>query len=431
LLEGGAVNGSGDPVSASDDVGARSGRDIEKGDFGMPVTGQKKGDFGSELGTSAKYSSLVDFKGDFIDSETGEVCHEKPVYDPVSTRLERFALQSASRRILRYSTVSRVARCLRVRRPDKAVIEVFRSVDHKAAFFAGLQTCSSVWVCPPCASKISERRRIEICWAIEQHKANGGDVILLTLTTPHYLGDRLEDVLEGQKQALVYFNGGGAAKQLNESIGCIGQIRALEVTHGRLRVINNGWHPHYHILLFVRSGLDLEALRCAYFDRWSSACLKAGLKEPTFEYGVTLKDGTFAASYASKWGLESEMTKGHTKKSPKEKGETPFDFLRAFLMDDDKQAAGLFSEFARAFKGKRQLHWSSGLKELFDIQEMSDPEIAGTQDDKAVLLGRIELEDWRLILKYDVRGEILELARFGWEPVERLLCDLRKKEAAT
>ena len=39
------------------------------------------------------------------------------------------------------------------------------------------------------------------------------------------------------------------------------------------------------------------------------------------------------------------------------------DFLRAYLADgQDKQAAALFQEFAQVFKGKRQLHWSKGLK---------------------------------------------------------------------
>jgi hypothetical protein len=42
------------------------------------------------------------------------------------------------------------------------------------------------------------------------------------------------------------------------------------------------------------------------------------------------------------------------------------------------------------------------------------------------LLGRIELEDWRLILKYDVRGEILEVAKHGWSFVEYAIDNLRR-----
>ena len=48
--------------------------------------------------------------------------------------------------------------------------------------------------------------------------------------------------------------------------------------------------------------------------QWQNCCKKAGLPIPSIEHGVDLQDGTFADEYVSKWGLEDEMTKGHTKK---------------------------------------------------------------------------------------------------------------------
>lgn len=55
--------------------------------------------------------------------------------------------------------------------------------------------------------------------------------------------------------------------------------------------------------------------------------------------------------------------------------------------------------------------------------------MAARQEDSAVLLGRIEVEDWRRILANDVRGEVLELASLGgWEPVQRLIESLRSLE---
>jgi hypothetical protein len=120
------------------------------------------------------------------------------------------------------------------------------------------------------------------------------------------------------------------------------------------------------------------------------------------------------------------MTKGHIKKS--NNGETPFDMLRAYAFNKDKQAEALFLEFAEVFKGKRQLFWSHGLKAQFDLEEVTDDELSEQQDDDAAILGTIELDDWLLILKADLRGEILELARHGWEPVQRLLSGLRLKK---
>jgi len=379
------------------------------------------------LGIDAKYSSRQENQGlqpaHKIDSDTGEIIPEQKLYCPVTTRLERFITQSAARKACLGSKVTRINNCLRIVQKSQKV-QVYRSVEHRTCSYGGLQTCGSVWVCPVCAAKISERRKQELIRAIEQHTANCGDVLMLTLTNPHYLGDKLQDVLNGQSLALKHFNNGKMVTRFNDSIGYIGSVRALEVTHGRKRTVNNGWHPHYHILLFVQSGLNLELLRAKFYARWYKACQKANMPAlPDFEHGVRLDDGSKAAAYASKWGLESEMTKGHIKKA--NNGETPFDFLRAYAFDDDKQAGALFREFAETFKGKRQLHWSHGLKAQFDLEEIDDETLSAQQEDDASVLGTIELDDWLRILKADVRGEILELARHGWEPVERFLLELK------
>jgi hypothetical protein len=388
---------------------------------------------GAPLGTYANISPLVDFKGDFsggcscrshkVDSETGEIVHESGQFDPVAARLERFALQSAARRIL---PNSRTAKCLRLRRKDKACVEVWRSVgEHGAASFGGLQTCASVWACPVCAAKISERRRVELLSAIEAHEATGGQVLLITLTNPHHVGDSLPVLLAGQQKAMSRFNSTKAALAMWDWMGCVGTVRAWEVTHGV-----NGWHPHFHLLAFVRPYIDLDAVRARVYGVWATACRLAGLPVPSFEHGADVRDGSEAASYASKWGLDHEMTKGHMKKARAIKGRSPFDLLRSYLHDNDKQAAALFREYAEAFHRKHQLEWSKGLKDRFGVGKESDEDVAARQDDKAELLGRIELEDWRRVLVFDLRGEVLELARQGWEPVQRLLDGLRRTDEA-
>jgi hypothetical protein len=116
------------------------------------------------------------------------------------------------------------------------------------------------------------------------------------------------------------------------------------------------------------------------------------------------------------------MTKGHTKKA-KAGGETPFDLLRSFLADSsDGQAAALFREFAECFRGKRQLSWSAGLKARFFVDEKTDEQLATEQEDNAVLLGQITLDQWRDVLKVDGRATVLEIAaNSGWPAVARYL----------
>ncbi len=349
-----------------------------------------------------------------IDPDTGEI--KGLSKDPATARFERFAMQSAARRLLQKS---RTANCLRLRTKGQQ-LQVLKSKEHGKALYKGLQTCGSVWACPVCAAKISERRRAELVEAIEAHQGQGGQVWLATFTTPHYLGDDLGEVLAGQAKALSYLNGDRASRKVFADMGCIGSVRALEVTHGRKREVNNGWHPHYHVLLFVAGGIDLEPFRQKLFERWLSACVKAGLKPPSEAHGVKLDDGSKAARYASKWGLESEMTKGHIKTA--HDGETPFDFLRAYVADKDKQAGALFAEFARVFKGKRQLFWSKGLKARFAIGEKTDEELASEEDDRAAFLGAITLEQWRVILRAEARSSVLQVAEtLGWSSAEEYI----------
>lgn len=369
------------------------------------------------LGRNAKSSAAPQ-----TDQETGEVSSTKKPAGAL--RCERFAMQSGVRTLL---PTSRTAKCLRLRQQGQDV-QVIQSKQHKTCSYKNLQTCGSVWACPVCAAKISERRRVELKTAIDAHIASGGAVYLLTLTNAHHYGDDLPELLAGQAKALSYFNGDRASRKVFAAMACIGQIRALEVTHGRLRRTNNGWHPHYHVLLFAAAGIDLADFQARLAERWMSACSKAGLKAPSLEHGVKLDSGTHAAKYAAKWGLDSEMTKGHIKKATD--GESPFDLLRAYVDNDDKQAGALFCEFADSFKGKRQLYWSAGLKKRFQIGEMTDEELAAKHEDKAALLGKLTLDQWRYILKKDARAIVLDLAEKGWPAVERFLSAMPAKTDA-
>lgn len=379
------------------------------------------------LGTNAKSSAI----SGTVDLETGEVVGADQVYNPMLARLQRFMLQSVARKFL---PKSRTDKCLRLRQASKE-IQVWQSKEYQTTSYSGLQTCGSVWACPVCSAKIAERRRAEIVAAMAAHKAAGGCMNLLTLTAPHQRTDALVDLLAKQAIALKKMFADRTVRGLFLEMGVVGQIRALEVTHGRLSPRNNGWHPHYHLLLFSGSGEALARFNpdqvrqwsIRLYERWVACCLGAGLGAPSFEHGLKLDDGSKAAKYVAKWGLEDEMTKGHTKKAIN--GETPFDFLRAHLVDKaDKQAGALFKEFAEAFKGKRQLYWSPGLKKRFAIGESTDEEVAAQMDDHAAMLGTITLEQWRDVLAVDGAGLVLVIAaNGGWDAVTRYLVSIQDK----
>lgn len=414
------------------------------------VQGQETAPKGAVLGIYAKSHPTLESKGFFfwgeepviIDPETGEMLAELGP-DRVAT-LERWALHAVAQEVLG-KTKHRVRGCCRWmarRKGEEGAprgVQVYRSLEHGTCSYGGLQTCGSVWVCPVCGAKITERRRVELKHAIEIHKERGGGVALLTLTHPHTKADRLADLLAAEQKAMTRFFGSRSGVELMAAMGRVGHVRAWEVTHGRKRGPgrDNGWHPHFHILLFLERPLSADELR-AFEDRayqvWAPVCVRAGLDLPSRLHGVRLEDGSRAAEYAAKfgleqprWGLDAEMTKGHTKRA--KDGETPFDLLRSILYEDDQGAPALFREYADAFKGKRQLVWSRGLRQLLDLgADVTDEELAAEQEDHAEILGQLTVSEWHLVLRLDARGELLEVARGGWAPVQQFLGVLRALE---
>jgi hypothetical protein len=367
----------------------------------------------------------IDAKYRHTDPETGEIT------DPMEGRIQRFILQSIVRKLL---PKSRTNNCLRVRQKGQQ-IQVLKSVEHGTASYGGLQTCGSVWQCPVCAAKISERRRVEVLAAMTAWKAQGGTVNMLTLTCPHQRTDDLAELLAKQAKAVHTFWKDRQVKAVLIDMGNIGHIKATEATHGRLSPYNNGWHPHYHVLMFDGSGVDLARFdkqqmtdwQVKLYLRWANACKLAGLGEPSYQHGLKLDDGSKADKYISKWGLENEITKGHTKKAIS--GETPFDLLRALQADpEDRQAAALFIEFATVFKGKRQLRWSKGFKARFAVEEKTDDQLTEEKDDFAQVLGQLTIEQWRDVLAVEGRGALLSAAaRGGWPSVAAYLVEIKGK----
>lgn len=292
--------------------------------------------------------------------------------------------------------------------------------------------CGSVWVCPVCATKITEKRRLELATALEATKTNGGSALLLTLTVPHYGHHKIKNVLNGLTDAYRRFTNRKGFKRAAALLGVFGRVRTLEVTYGP-----NGWHPHLHVLLFTASPINSKLVKltaAALLDQWKSACVAADLPEPN-KHGLSLDDGSKAAQYVSKWGMENEMTKGHLKTARSNDHLSPFGLLDLHL---DKSTAStpfqqsiaplagfLFHEYASAFRGKRQLVWSDGLRDLLELApEKTDEELAEEHDQEARIFAQIPKEVWPAVLRAEKRGELLEVCRQGLDALNRYLSHL-------
>lgn len=314
-------------------------------------------------------------------------------------RAERYALQEEAVKLL---PSERVRFCLKHRIDNSQGVEVMYNASREQAHYANVQRCGSVWTCPICSAQISEGRRKELqqgtgYWMKEKR----GAVYLLTLTNPHNYGDNLVQLLEGQKKALHRLWTLRKPREMFELLGKVGHITATEVTHG-----DNGWHPHYHILLFFKNSINFKALQAFLATVWQHCCVKSGLKEPSIEHGVDIRAGDYADRYISKWGLEDEVTKGHIKKG-REGSLTPWDLLRKSESGCEK-SGHLFQVFAQSFKGKRQLSWSKGLKALLLVDEVTDDVLATETEKNSVQVKELALELWDLIKRYKERAGYLK-----------------------
>lgn len=315
-------------------------------------------------------------------------------------RAERYSCQSVARKAL---PKERVSKCLRLSN-NGSNVQVWKHTKTHKAFYNGLLVCGSVWNCPVCAAKISEKRRKELQQAFDIHKSQGGHIALLTLTFSHNKFDRLKDILTLFSKATDRFMSGKSFQKIRDEIGMIGRVRAMEVTYG-----DNGFHPHLHIALFYTNKVNLEDIKNKMYLLYEKACAKQGLKVNE-EHGLKLDNGEKADDYIAKhgkWGLDQEMTKGHIKKA--KDGLSPFDFLRKYLKEEDEKYLNLFREYAQCFKGKRQLQWSQGLKQRFVLEEKTDEQLANEMTEQADLLGLLDYDFWKKILKYEHRSYFLDL----------------------
>ena len=364
-------------------------------------------------------------------------------------RAERFELQAVARDLLRRrgaalghafpANYHKTAKCLYT--PFDKQVHVYRSQQHGNAFYGGLVVCAKPG-CPVCAAKVSERRRVEIAHAFDWAYNNGKKVIMLTFTHPHRAWDPLADQLKRQSQAFAKLRAGNPWKRILPD-GYEGLIRSLEVTYGR-----NGWHPHLHEAWIVDKDADVSELRRKVLKRWFRVLCRVGMVtlppsgngkrfaalRAFWKRSVDVMDNASTSDYLAKhdeaskgaWGVDREIAKASSKKG-RRAGRTPFQLLAA-CRDGDEKAGRLYVDYVEAIKGKPPVFWSQGLKALVGVDELNDQQIAERHDDKADVLGLLDMDDWRMVRRAGYRAHLLQAAEeAGWPGVQSLLAFLRHR----
>lgn len=326
----------------------------------------------------------------------------------------RYVLQAAAKELL---PRERVGICLRL--PRAQHVEVWKNLH--GAHYGGLCVCGSIWQCPMCAAKVSERRRVELAEAVkrwmlgdELAQRPGGHVLLVTFTLRHNAKQGINQIVEQLKDVYKKLQGGAGWIGFKQRYAVAGTIRAFEITHGR-----NGWHPHLHVLFFVAPGIDLGSFTNDIRGRWLAIAQRIGA-DATWLHGVDVRSAnTEIAAYVAKFGREPKWTVAHevakaASKRGRVGGRTPIQLLYDYAFNQDKRAGELWRDYAMYMSGSRQIGWSNGLRDLLGMgKEKEDQEVATEREEKAILFATLTLQQWRVVLANDCRAEILNIAATG------------------
>lgn len=252
-----------------------------------------------------------------------------------------------------------------------------------------LATCKSRWVCDFCARRMLVDARSRAKFHVAAHLASGGQIVHLTLTMPHELGDDvglLLGQLDGARDALL-------ASKAWKGLGHDEWIRVLQFKYSRVK----GWHPHYHfLLLFDGRELDVSALEESVRSTWNNRLEKQSRRQPgdastrarqmssieealyPWLFGPDDQQGFeeefHPDNYADWWDDDGpDFSPAHARAAEFHVGKasrsmTPWSLGRVAAAGC-AQAAVLWEQFYRATKGRSVVSYSKGLGALWKEHE--------------------------------------------------------------
>lgn len=286
----------------------------------------------------------------------------------------------------------RTAGCGKVLTGDHVEIHAKRYPDGSVnAYPVGVSTCGSVWLCDVCKAKIRTRRSGDIETVAPMHVASGGRLVMMTLTVRHGPQHPLALLMDVETDSYRSLQRDARWTSMRRH-QLVGQIRSWEITHG-LSKPGGSWHPHFHILLFIKPGEfahippvgdkanhagwvhELGWIEDAWAERIEN---RLGARPDSHGFHVMELDAS-AAPYVSK--LADETARADLKT-----GSRSTSHIIDALGDGETWAVRAWNEYATATKGKRAIQWSRGLRAHFGLDvELTDEEIAATDQDGTLI----------------------------------------------
>lgn len=235
-------------------------------------------------------------------------------------------------------------------------VEVRVDVNSRASF-RGVNSCGRR-TCPVCGPRLLARDAELIEAGVKDHGYER--TLMSSQTTRHSSQDELEANRKGIVKAWAALQRHRAFKELLKRFDAEIFVRVLETTYSEA----NGWHVHYHVLVFTGSELtdeEKDTLERQWSQMWRSTVGSAmGWKHaPTVSRGVVLTR-CYRADYLTKLGLGAEVTDVGQAKRGKKKGRSYWAIASDWLdagADVASRDAQLLKDYVRSMRSAVIVAW--------------------------------------------------------------------------
>lgn len=244
------------------------------------------------------------------------------------------------------------------------VAKIWVTTEGKAtAYITGATRCKSGHSCPVCTPVKREAEAQTLKSVVATWRKKGGSTLLLTLTIRHQRDHLLNDQLTLLDAAWKKFVQGSAWRRIVRRLNLTTHVHVIDPPHGRA-----GWHPHFHVLLFVpatdpgnRSARAARETRRIIREAWAGALeramnklqvparARAGIR-PSRERAVSLKPHVGTGEYMVKaidWRTIVRSSGRATGRS-----RSPFEIM-AGAARGSRRDQRLWREFTKAMLGRQ------------------------------------------------------------------------------
>jgi len=257
----------------------------------------------------------------------------------------------------------------------------------------GIAHDHNTWVCPVCSLKIAVKRAGELRTLAYKAKKRDLELYHLTITMGHEEWEHLAPMLKEMDYCRGRFWRNGTIRRIMKQYFKGRRVSVLEIMRG-MDDLSNGWHPHLHILLIGEKGIDIEAIEKTMSDAWID-CLESIGRKGREGIALKIKPCEDIEDYLTK--IPCEIALGNVTKHGHGVHMSFFQMVNYALGFPAlrEEIEPLIVEYYQATRYRKQLEWSRGLKDEFEIKEKSDEELCEETGLTLAVLAMTDNRNWR------------------------------------